>query len=305
MAGTSPGMTGTAAERNIVRLIGAPLILLLLTLFFSSFSQAADLPLHPQRIVSLNMCIDELVLRLADPENVASVSWYSQDADNANMAEAAKLRPANHGSAEEAMFFHPDLVLVGRFTPRTTRAMLSEIGAPVVQLDVPETLEGVRKQIREVAELVGEPARGEALVARIDRDLDAISVDSQMPKLKAIILRPNGFTVGPGSLVDELLKRAGLENMAARLDIGAYQQISLERVALLEADVLIANAETSGAPSLATEGLNHPIVAALSRKLRVVAVPARYWTCAGPAIVDAVRQLVEATRDVRAKVASP
>jgi iron complex transport system substrate-binding protein len=274
-------------------------------MFVSSPSRAAELPAHPHRIVSLNMCLDELVLRLADPDKIASVSWYSQDAANANMAEAAKRIPANHSTAEEAMFFHPDLVLVGRFTPRTTRDMLKEIGAPVTQFDVPETLDGVRQQIREVAKLVGEPARGEALLDQMDRDLDAISVDPQLPKLKAIILRPNGFTVGPGSLVDELLTRAGLDNMAARLEIGAYEQISLERVALLDADVLIANAETVGAPSLATEGLNHPVVKALSRKLRVVALPARYWTCAGPAIVDAVRQLVEATRDVRAKVALP
>jgi iron complex transport system substrate-binding protein len=266
---------------------------------------AAEPPAHPQRIVSLNMCLDELALRLADPDKIASVSWYSQDPANANMAEAARLRPANHGSAEEAMFFRPDLVLVGRFTPKTTRVMLKQIGAPVVELDVPETLEGVRQQIRDVARLVGEPARGEALVARMDRDLDAVSVDPQLPKLKAIILRPNGYTVGPGSLVDELLGRAGLENMAARLDIGAYQQISLERVALLEADVLITNAETVGAPSLATEGLRHPLVKALAGRLRVLAVPAREWTCAGPAIVDAVRQMVEATRDVRAKVALP
>jgi iron complex transport system substrate-binding protein len=270
-----------------------------------SSAGAAELPAHPQRIVSLNECLDELVLRLADPQRIASVSWYSQDPANANMAAAAQQVPANHGSAEEAMFFRPDLVLVGRFTARTTRDMLKRVGAPVVQLDVPETLEGVRQQIREVARLVGEPARGDALVAEMDRDLEAVSVDPQLPKLKAIILRPNGFTVGPGSLVDELLSRAGLENMAARLDIGAYQQISLERVALLEADVLIANAESTGAPSLATAELDHPLVQALSRKLRVVSVPAREWTCAGPAIVDAVRQLVEATRDIRPNVALP
>ena len=290
---------GDGGRRWALLLIGATLA----TLTFRA--HAAELPTHPRRIVSLNMCLDELVLRLADPDRIASVSWYSRDPDNANMAEAAKLRPANHGSAEDAMFFRPALVLVGRFTQRPTRDMLKEIGAPVVQLDVPETLAAVREQIREVAKLVGEPARGVALNARMDRDLDAISEDPRLPKLKAIILRPNGYTVGPGSLVDELLARAGLENMAARLDIGAYQQISLERVALLDADVLIANAETTGAPSLATEGLRHPVVEALSRKLRVVAVPARYWTCAGPAIVDAVRQLVEATSDIRAKVASP
>jgi len=254
----------------------------------------------PARLVSLNQCTDELALRLADPENIASVTWLAQDAGNANMALAARDKPANQGTAEEAMAYRPDLVLVGAFTPPTTRAMLKQIGAPVAEFDPPETLAQVRQQIRDFAAVIGEPARGEALVAEMDRDLDAASVDPRGPKLKTIILRPNGYTIGPGSLVDELLARAGLENMAARLDIGTYEQISLERIADLDADVLIANSEIAGAPSLATEGLNHPIVAALSHHMRVVALPARLWTCPGPALVDAVKQLVAATRDLRA-----
>ena len=223
--------------------LAAPLFLALAALTLAAGARAAAPPPRPERIVSLNMCLDELLLRLADPSQIASVSWLSQDPQNANVAELAKRFPANHSLAEEAMFYHPDLVLVGRFTPFETREVLKEIGAPLVEFDVPETLEGVREQIRAVARLIGQPQRGEAMVANMDRELDAISLDPRAPKLKAIILRPNGFTVGPGSLVDELLARAGLENMAARLDIGAYEQISLERVAMLDADVLIANAE--------------------------------------------------------------
>ena len=68
---------------------------------------------------------------------------------------------------------------------------------------------------------------------------------------------------------------------------------------MLDARVLIANSEVVGAPSLATEGLNHPVVKALAHKMRVVALPARLWTCPGPGLVEAVRRLAEATRDLR------
>lgn len=40
---------------------------------------AAASPAQPERIVSLNMCTDELVLRLADAGRIASVTWLSQD----------------------------------------------------------------------------------------------------------------------------------------------------------------------------------------------------------------------------------
>jgi hypothetical protein len=76
----------------------------------------------PQRVVSINMCMDELVLRLADRDAIASVTWLSQDPRNANMAEAAKGLPANNGLAEEALSFHPDLVLAGPFTERFAKS---------------------------------------------------------------------------------------------------------------------------------------------------------------------------------------
>ncbi|MGO9742696.1 MAG: ABC transporter substrate-binding protein [Roseiarcus sp.] len=257
----------------------------------------------PHRIVSLNQCTDELALRLAEPENIASLTWLSRDPGNANLAALARKFPVNRGTAEEAMAFSPDLVVVGAFTPIETRAMLKDISAPVAEFDPPETLAAVRQQIVAFATRIGEPARGRALVSEMDRELDAVSVGPKLPRLHTIILRPNGFTIGPGSLVDELLAHAGLDNMAARLDIGSYEQIPLERLALLHADVLIANSEVTGAPSLATDGLSQPLIKALARKMKVVSLPARLWTCPGPGLVDAVRRLVEATRGAR--VAEP
>ena len=90
------------------RLRGACLLPIALAGAMASVSLAAD---RPARIVSLNMCTDELVLRLADPVRIASVTWLSQDPRNANMAEAARRVPANHGLAEEVLGFKPDLVV--------------------------------------------------------------------------------------------------------------------------------------------------------------------------------------------------
>jgi iron complex transport system substrate-binding protein len=70
----------------------------------------------PARVVSINMCTDELLLRLADRDRIASVTWLSRDGRNANMAEVAATIPANHGLAEEVVSYHPDLVLAGVYT---------------------------------------------------------------------------------------------------------------------------------------------------------------------------------------------
>lgn len=293
----APGrlLVGRHRGQNRARAASCALVLGAAFAFGPSGLALADPAAKPQRIVSINMCIDELVLRLADRERIASVTWLSQDARNANMADAARKFPANHGLAEEVLSYHPDLVLAGAFTTRTTIMLLKRVGMPVVEFGVPETLDGVRQQIREVAAALGEQPRGEALITEMDGRLAALAGKRHPRRLSAIVMRPNGFTVGRGSLVDDIMARAGLDNLAARLGIDSYLQISLEAVALENAEVLILNGESGGLPSLATEALHHPIVTRLAGRLEVVSVPSRLWTCAGPSLVDAIRLLIDAT----------
>lgn len=247
-----------------------------------------------QRIVSINQCTDELVLRLADPERIASVSWLSRDAANSNVATLADRVPVNHGLAEEVMSHRPDLVLAGAWSSRTTVEILKRLGVNVVEFDVPRTLDDARAEIRKLAAAIGEAARGEAMVRAIDAGLAALP--SPKPPWRALVMQPNGFTVEKGSLVEQIMNRAGLENLASRLGSGGYLQVPLEAVALQQADVMILNGEAYGAPSLATAALEHPIIKALGRRLRVIALPPKLWTCVGPNLVDATRSLIAQTR---------
>ena len=273
-------------------------IVLSLSLFVAGFfgSPVAAEDFKPARIVSINMCTDELLLRLADRDSIASVSWLSQDARNANMAELAREFPANHGFAEEVASYHPDLVLAGVYTSRTAVQLLKGIGIKVVEFGLPETLDEVRSQVRDFAAAIGERERGERLVADMDARLAVLAAQARTPALKAIVLRPNGYTVGKGSLVNQLLERAGLVNLATRLGFESYLQMPLEAIALQQADVLILDGESADAPSLATEALHHPIFARLGGRPKLVSMPSRLWTCAGPSVIDAVERLVEETK---------
>jgi iron complex transport system substrate-binding protein len=277
--------------RVLRRLRGACLITVALSGAMVSGLAATE---RPARIVSLNMCTDELVLRLADPARIASVTWLSQDPRNANMAEAARRVPANHGLAEEVLGFKPDLVVAGAYTTRATVSLLGRVGIGVREFDVPRNLAEMKAQIAEMADLLGEPARGQALLAGIERRLQALAARRVERPLRAIVLRPSGFTVGRGSLVDEILTRAGLVNIAAELGVESYGQIALETVALGGAEILILNETPDGPPSLAHEILHHPVIERLGDRLKLVALPSRLWTCAGPSVLDAIELLVRA-----------
>jgi len=253
----------------------------------------------PHRVASLNLCTDELVLRLAPPGRIASVTWLSQSRD-ANLAELANKVKANHGLAEEIIPLDPDLVVAGAFTTRTAVALLKQVGQRVVEFGVANDIGEVREQIAQMADLVGEKARGDEVISQLDRRLGAETAKVGIRPLRALVLNANGFTVGTHSLVNDILVHAGLENVAGSLNLGNYQQVPLEVVVDQAVDMLIVSTAGGGPPSLATEILNHPVLSQLPPSTHVVLLPTRLWTCAGPQVVDAVAQLRAAADVIRA-----
>jgi iron complex transport system substrate-binding protein len=250
-----------------------------------------------QRIVSLNLCTDELLLRLADQAKVASVTWLSRNPSGSNVSDLAERVPINHGLAEQIIASDPDLVLAGTFTTRIAVGMLKRTAIPVVEFPVPRSFDEVRQQIRDVARLVQAEDRGRQLIDEIDRRVAVVAAKSRAMRPTAVVLNPNGATVGQGTLADQVMTAAGLDNIAARLRIDNYGQIPLEIVALHEVDVLIVSASRDGPPSKATEMLSHPILSKLTRT-KIVVLPGRLWNCGGPGVAEAVERLDAVAADV-------
>ena len=259
----------------------------------------------PKRIVSLNLCTDELVLRLADRANIASITWLSKDAISANVVDLAADVPVNHGLAEEIIPLDPDLVVAGTFTARTAVAMLKATRFPVTEFGVAHDVADVRSGIRKMAALVGEPARGEALVASFDERLAEIGTPAPGRRPTALVFNANGFTVGAGTLVDDIMSRAGLDNVAAHMKLGNYSQLPLEIAVRSDVDILIISARRDGPPSLATALLDHPVLSKLGPKTHIVVLPTNLWSCGGPEVAEAIARLRAAAQDVVTGGASP
>lgn len=265
------------------------LALLLTLLPNASFAAAM-----PTRVVSMNLCADELVLRLADRAQVAGVTGFARDPRGSLVADRAEGLPVIRGLSEEILALRPNLVVAGAFTTRATVAMLKRTGFPVLELGVPADLDGVRGQIRTVAAALGHAERGEAMVADLDARLAAVT-PSEKP-LRALVMRPNAFTVAPGSLGDALIRAAGLVNVAAEIGRDRFGQVPLEAAALANADVIVMDQAEPGTPSLADTLLHHPVLAALRQRGRLVSIPNRLWACPGPQVAEVVARLAEAAR---------
>jgi iron complex transport system substrate-binding protein len=260
---------------------------------------AAETLPAPKRVVSLNMCADELVLRLADPSNVASVTWLSRDPKASNVANIASSVPVNHGLAEEIIPLDPDIVIAGTFTTRTAVAMLKQTRSRLVEFGIPENLADVEKQIIDMAHLLDESARGQVLVDDMNQRMARLGTPVFSKRPTTLVFNPNGFTVGAGTLVDDILTRAGLDNVAAHMNLGNYTQIPLEILVNSAVDVLIVSSSRDGPPSLATEMLRHPVLSELGSRTHVVVLPSRLWICGGPEAVEAVARLRTVADDIR------
>src|SRR5690606_31042246 len=74
---------------------------------------AAALPAEsaPQRVVSMNLCTDQIAMLLAAEGQLISVSDLAADPRMSSMADKAAAYHENHGRAEEIYLMRPDLVI--------------------------------------------------------------------------------------------------------------------------------------------------------------------------------------------------
>ncbi len=239
----------------------------------------------PRRVVSLNICTDELAVTLAAPGQVASVSFIARDPHSSAVYEQALALPVNHGSAEEVFALQPDLVLASEWTNPAALRMLERLGVPPERFAIPDTIEGVRAGARRMGALLGREAEAAQAVRQLDRALADARSDGPGPRV--LFYAPNGYTVGAGTLTDELLRATGFRNLAAELGYRGYVRMPLERLVVERPD-LVLSGQDYGAPALAGELLRHP---AFTGSVPVATLEAALGSCAPGPLAEAVRAL--------------
>src|SRR5258705_7251405 len=165
----------------------------------------------PQRIMSLKICTDELLLDLVPPplpgkkSRIASVTFLSRERAGLKLWPQAANIPINHGSAEEILSTRPDLILTDPFMAPSLRPLLAKTGAKIIEVPPAENFEQIRSVTRMVAKAVSEEARGEALIAKMDSDLHVLAAHRPKKMLTVAGWGGGGFVPGTGGLFDAML----------------------------------------------------------------------------------------------------
>lgn len=247
----------------------------------------------PQRVVSFNLCADQLVLALADPSQIAGLSPYAADPALSVTAEQARPFRKLDWQAESTIALQPDLVFIGPNDRALTRRMLASQGLKVVEAGFVSDLESARNQIREMAALLGQKERGEALLADLERARGRLAAAARQEGRTALVVERGGYTQGPASLAAMLLAEAGFKPPAnAPAGYGGF--IPLEKFLMLKPDIVFLKDPPRAATDQGAMFLLHPALRDLYPPERRVALPTRYTMCGGPALVAAFDYMADA-----------
>ena len=250
-------------------------------------AHAADQP----RIASINVCTDQLLLKLADPEQIVGLSPYARDPARSWAAADAAKYPLLSGEAEDVLVLKPDVVVAGRFTKRATRELLKDKGLRVAEFDVADSLDDAKRQMLRMGDVVGHRARAEAQVANLDAAIARAKAAAARTHYRVLSLARRGWVSGEDSLLSSLLAATGLSNAAAEIGVRSGGFASLEAIVKMKPDLILLADNSSFAEDQGQAFLLHPALEKLYPPEKRLIVPERLTVCGGPMLAEALDRL--------------
>ena len=250
-------------------------------------ARAADLP----RIVSMNVCTDQLVVKLADPEQIIGLSRFARETSWA--ADDISRYPVLSGAAEDVLVLKPDIVVASLFDKRSTRELLREHSVRVAEFAVPQNLEEARIQIRAMGEIVGHADRAAQEIARLDAALTRAHQAVAAKHYSVLPLSRRGWVAGSDSFVSALLTETGLFNAAGDLGFGAGGFAPLEAIVNIKPDFLLVSQAGDHAGDDGQAFLLHPALERFYPPNKRIVIPERLTECGGVLLAQALDVLVK------------
>ena len=229
----------------------------------------------PQRIVSLDLCLDWMVAHYLPPARVAALSQMQQ---RYPVDWIGAQWPAHDGSLEQVYSLKPDRVVVGQFAAPLLRQRLQALGVSVEVLPLPTTLAQVAAYERQFLRAVQLP---ETLASTPPAALPAPARPQRL-----LLLGANGIGTGRGTLEHEILERAGWRNY---LSADGYQRLDLEQVVTDPPDAILWAAPEHQA--LANQFAEHAALKHAVPAERWLATDYWRWQCPGPWTWELIGQL--------------
>jgi len=284
-AASDPPLSGAALARRA----GAALAVVLALVAGASRADT------PARVVSMNLCTDQLALLLADPGQIVSLSYMASDPSASAMAEQAAAYPSNRGRAEELYLLKPDLVLASTVSSPGTLSMLDRRGLRVETYPPGATMAERRHAITDRGTALGHPQRAAELLADCDARLANRST-RPLRRPRAALYSEGSYASGARTLEGQVMQAAGFDNIATEHGLDWGGRMPLEVLVMSAPEVVITETGRAGTGRARAQAvLSHP---ALAQMRRADVVAHQDWIGATPRVLDAIAALTQLRRQM-------
>ncbi|MCC2095718.1 MAG: ABC transporter substrate-binding protein [Hyphomicrobiales bacterium] len=263
-------------------------------LSFATAPAAGRDPVSPKRAVSLNLCADQLLLALADPEQIAAVGPLARKRSISYLGQRAAAIPSVRGGAEELFRLQTDLVLLGSYDRPFVRQMLARRKVPYLELKPWADIQSGLAQIRLVASKLGQAQRGAKLAADIRAALTTLKRLARDKKSARtfLLVQRRGYVMQSGITLD-LLHMAGLKDLSPQLRLGAASIASIEDIIHYRPDLLVVESLNEKPSDQGQAKLLHPALRKLYPLAKRLEIPERLTVCPGPSTPALINHLAD------------
>jgi len=249
-----------------------------------STNNIIPIPQTPSRIVSLDFCADQYVLKLIETERILALSPDAKKPISYLRNKAQNIQTVRP-SAEDVLHLKPDLIIRSYGGGPNAEKFYNAAKIPVINIGWAGDFDSIKTVTQTVAEQLGKAQRGAAIIADMDKRLEALQ---NLNKDKAVLyMTPSGTTTGAGSLVHEIINTAGLNNFQMQ---SGWRDIPLERLAYEQPD-LIAAAFFDTDTENAWSAMRHPIAQQQLQDRPTVNLKGSWISCGAWFAMDAVEAL--------------
>jgi iron complex transport system substrate-binding protein len=250
----------------------------------------------PQRIVSLNLAADEVLLALTPRERIAALTYLADDPLYSNVTAEARAIPHKvKANAEQVLALQPDLIIVSAHTNAAVKALLRTTGVSLLELQQFASLADIEQNILSIGQATGEADKAHALVAMMEqRFSDVRQRVAGSPRPRVLYYAAGGFVLGKGTTMDEMIAYAGGRNVALEAGVQGGKKMSQEKVVTLNPAVILVSGE-DGQEGLRELLLADPVLQEVEaiRTGRVHAIPRAYTSTVSQYVVKCVEAIAQ------------
>ena len=260
---------------------------------------------QPRRIVSLTIRSDEILMELADVQNIIALSKWADDPVASNVSEEAKQVALRALPSEELIVgMKPDLVIASQSQPYDLIYRLRSLGVPVYVCPLPHSVKDTENLIFDLGKLLHKEKKAKAMVARMEQVIqtyaEKIASIPEEKKVSVYRFTVSGGNGGKNTYYDDICQKAGVKNVAAQMVFRGTQLLPKEQVLQMNPDVIfLPTWDWSGKLDLEAykrEIIEDPALQTVKaiRDRRLYVIPDTHMLCSSQYMVECIKDIYEA-----------